>query len=437
MDKNRLTAFEALLKIEQEGAYSNLAVANAIREYRPDNEAFVRNLVYGVLQQKILIDYWLDAFVKSGVRKVKPRARVLLRMGLYQIEFMDSVPDYAAVSETVQLSRKKCPGFSGLINGVLRSCLRETEKRALPDPEKDPAAHLSVKYSYSRDLTELWLGRFGQKRAEALMAAGNQTPPLTICVNTLKITADKLSDILEETGFSVRKPEVDGMPPEQAEAVKAHALFVSGNGVMDTEEFHNGLFYVQDISSMRAVAALSPHPGQRILDVCAAPGGKSLFASLLMEDEGLIQSCDIYDHKLRLIKNTAARLGIHRIQTVNQDASELYPEFSECADAVIVDVPCSGLGVVRRKPEIKWKMTKDSIQELPLLQYRILDNAAQYVRKNGRLLYSTCTISKEENEELADRFLKTHSDFTKVAECQLFPDTDDSDGFYFCIMEKK
>ena len=437
MDKNRLTAFEALLKIEQEEAYSNLAVADAIREYRPDNEAFVRNLVYGVLQQKILIDYWLDAFVKSGVRKVKPRARVLLRMGLYQIEFMDSVPDYAAVSETVQLSRKKCPGLSGLINGVLRSCLREPERRTLPNREIDPAAYLSVKYSYSRDLSELWLGRFGQNRAETLMAAGNQIPPLTICVNTLKITADALSDSLSGKGFFIRKPELNGMSPEQAEAVKSHALYVNGNGLMDTKEFHDGLFYVQDISSMRAVTALSPQPGQRILDVCAAPGGKSLFASLLMKDQGKIQSCDIYDHKLRLIEKTAARLGIHQIETVNQDASMFYDEFSESADAVIVDVPCSGLGVVRRKPEIKWKMTKDSIRVLSKLQYRILDNSAQYVRKKGRLLYSTCTISKEENEEIVDRFLKMHYDFTKVTENQLFPDTDGSDGFYYCVLERQ
>lgn len=437
MDNNRLAAFEALLKVEQEGAWSNLAVGNAIREVHPDNEAFVRNLVYGVLQQKILIDYQLDGLVKSGVRKVKARARILLRMGIYQIEFMDSVPDYAAVSETVRLSRKKCPGLSGLINGVLRSYLREPAKRDLPGRKNNPAEYLSVKYSCSRELAELWLNRFGTDRTESLLSVGNEAPPLTICVNSLKTTPDVLSGVLAAKGFTVRVPDTTVMPVEQAKAVKAHALYVSGNGIMDTEEFHEGLFTVQDISSMRAVAALSPQPGQRILDICAAPGGKSIFTALLMKDRGEILSGDIYEHKLRLIDQSVERLGIHVVKTKMQDASAFEEELMESADAVIADVPCSGLGVIRRRPEIKWKMTGETIRELVLVQRGILENASRYVRKNGKLLYSTCTISREENEEMTARFMRTHPDFSKVTEQQLFPDTDHSDGFYFCVMKRR
>ena len=436
MDNNRLAAFEALLKIEQEGAYSNLAVAKAIRKYHPDKEIFVRNLVYGVLQQKILIDYRLDALVKTGMRKVKTRARVLLRMGVYQIDFMDSVPDYAAVSETVRLSRKKAPGLSGLINGVLRAYLREPEKRDLPDREKKPAEYLSVKYSYGRELTDLWLGRFGFHRTESLMAAGNVAPPLTICVNTLKTTSSELSDLLASKGYYVSTPETAGMPEQQAEAVRTHALYVSGSGIMDTEEFQKGLFSVQDISSIRAVAALSPCPGQRVIDVCAAPGGKSVFSSYLMENRGKILSCDIYDHKLLLIDEAAKRLGIGIIKTVKTDASVCAEAYLESADAVIADVPCSGLGVIRRKPEIKWKPTESVIRELAALQYEILKNASRYVKKGGRIMYSTCTISKEENEDIVARFLERHPDYTIISEQQLFPDSDHSDGFYYCIMKR-
>ena len=436
MDRNRLAAYEALYKIEKEGAYSNLAVGRAISEYRPDNEAFVRNLVYGVLENRVLIDYRLDEFIKSGIRKVQLRARILLRMGIYQIDYMDSVPEYAAVSETVRISRKKCPGLSSLVNGVLRSYLRSPVKRALPDRQQDPAAYLSVRYSYHRELADLWIGLFGEDRAEALMAAGNRTPQLTVCVNTQKTTVEQLSDILKTEGFSVEYPISGRFPEEQEDAVKSHALYVRGGEVTATEAFRRGLFYIQDISSMRAVSALSPLPGQKIIDVCSAPGGKSVFAALLMKDQGKILSCDIYEHKLELIRNTLGRLGMQSIEVRKKDAAVFDPAYQESADAVIADVPCSGLGVIRRRPEIKLRMTMERIRELPSLQYSILDNASRYVKKGGRILYSTCTISEKENEEVVRKFLKSHEAYSMMVEKQLFPDLDGSDGFYFCVMRR-
>ena len=437
MDRNRLTAFEALLKTENEGAYSNLAVGQAIREFHPDNEAFVRNLVYGVLENRILLDYRLDGLIRSGIRKVKPRARILLRMGIYQIDFMDSIPDYAAVSETVALSRKKCSGLSSLINGVLRTYLRQSERRELPDREKDPAAYLSVRYSYNRELTDLWLRRFGEERTESLMEAGNRTPQLSVCTNTLKTTKKELTELLTAAGMSVRTPVTDGMPQAEADAVREHFLSVSGNGALDTEMFRRGLFYVQDLSSARAVAALAPQPGQTVLDVCAAPGGKSLFASLLMKNQGHILSCDVYEHKLELMKASMERLGIRCIQLKQQDATGYDARLEETADAVIADVPCSGLGVIRRRPEIKLRMTQDTIRSLSELQASILENAARYVRPGGKILYSTCTVSEQENEEIVRNFLRNNPGFSVVSEKQIFPDTDASDGFYFCVMQKE
>ena len=436
LDKNRLAAFEALLKIEKEDAFSNLAIGQAVREHRPDNEAFVRNLVYGVLENCIYLDYLLDGLIKSGIRKVKLRARILLRMGLYQIEFMDSVPDYAAVGETVALSRKKCPGLSSLVNGVLRSHLRSPEKRELPDRETDPASYLSVRYSYNRDITDLWLRRFGEKKAESLMAAGNTTPELSICANTLKISREALSGRLRTAGIRVSLPEINGIPSGQAEVLREHFLYAEGSGVLDTEAFHEGLFYVQDLSSARAVAALAPRPGEKVLDVCAAPGGKSVFASLMLKDRGEILSCDIYKHKLRLMEKTVERLGITSIRLKQQDASIFDPSLESFADAVIADVPCSGLGVIRRRPEIKLRITESRIRELSLLQYKILENASLYVGPQGRLLYSTCTISELENEEVVRKFLQENRGFSVLSERQILPDSDGSDGFYYCVLKR-
>lgn len=436
MDKNRLAAYEALLNIETDGAYSNLAAGKAVSEYRPDSEAFVRNLIYGVLENRILLDYRLDAFIRSGIRKVRPRARVLLRMGVYQLDFMDSVPDYAAVKETVDIARVKCPGLSRFINGVLRSYQRAAEKRALPDREKDPVSYCSVKYSYNREIAALWIRRFGLERAESLMAAGNETPPLTISVNTLKTTAGQLAERLSSKGFEVAVPDVGLMPEDEAGLVKKQVLFVSGSGLIESEEFENGLFYVQDISSVRAVAALSPEEGGLLIDVCSAPGGKSFAASLIMKNRGRILSCDMYDHKLSLIRQTAARLGTENIETVKKDAALFDPDLEEQADCVIADVPCSGLGVIRRRPEIKLRMTEKSIADLSVLQYQILENASRYVREKGRIMYSTCTVSEEENEKNIRKFLKKHQQFHILSERQLFPDEDHSDGFYYCIMER-
>ena len=429
MDINRRTAYAALFETEEKGAYSNIAVNNAVKKNHPDDEAFVRNLVYGVLENQIYIDYMLDGLIRSGIKKVNPRARILLRMGAYQIEFMNSVPEYTAVDETVKLAKKLCRGLSGFINGVLRSYIRN-EKRPLPDRSADFSGWCSVKYSYSRDIADMWISMFGPERAEKLMAAGNTAPKLSICVNTLKTTSESLSEVLEEKGFEVSRPHTDDT------ALLEHVLFVKGSGLLNTDEFSRGLCYFQDMSSMEAVSSLAPEPGEKLIDICAAPGGKSFFSSMLMKNSGNIVTCDIYDHKLKLIEETASRLGIKIIKTMKNDGSKSRESFVGSADRVIADVPCSGLGVVRRRPEIKTRFNRKGLEELADLQLQILVSSAPYVKKHGKLIYSTCTISDMENERVKNKFLKKFPNFFVKNEKQLLFDIDETDGFYFCVFER-
>lgn len=432
MDINRKTAFEALLDIEVNGAYSNLAAASAIGQYYPDNEPFVRTLIYGVLENQIYLDYRLGGLVRSGMQKVRTQARILLRMGAYQIEFMNSVPDYAAINETVKMTRKLCRGLEGFVNGVLRAYARGGGAK-LPDPSEDAGRFLSLRYSYSEDITEMWLARFGQERTCSLMEAGNAVPDLTIRVNTLKCSPQQLAERLADSTVSlepVQVPEPYGIP------LQGTVFRAGGTGILGTDAFREGWFYVQDAASSAAVAALDPRPGDTLLDVCAAPGGKSFASAMLMEGKGKIFSCDIYEHKMELIRSTAEKLGIDIIEPVHRDARQPNPDFAELADCVIADVPCSGLGVVRRRPEMKRKTNRADMEKLPALQKDILEAAAVCVRPGGRLMYSTCTISEMENEQITKAFLKQHDEFRVLHEKQFFPDTDFCDGFYFCIMQK-
>ncbi len=432
MDRNRKTAYKALLEIETNGAYSNLAAASAIEAVHPDNEPFVRKLIYGVLENQIYIDHRLNQLVRSGLGKVRRQAVILLRLGAYQIEFLNSVPDYAAINECVKMARKYCRGLEGFVNGVLRAYARG-EGMNMPDPEKDLSSFLSVRYSFSKDIVEKWLQEFGPERTRSLLEAGNAVPELTVRVNTLKCSAEQLTERLKADGISLRPVLVPGIPGERLKDISRCA---EGSGLLHADAFRDGWFYVQDAASSAAVAALDPAPGQTLIDLCAAPGGKSFSAAMMMEDKGRIISCDIYDHKMELIRSSAARLGIGILKPELWDATEYNAAFAELADRVIADVPCSGLGVVRRRPEIKLKAEYSKIEELAVLQKRILNNAALYVKAGGRLMYSTCTISAEENGQVTGKFLEEHPEFCVLEEKQLLPDSDHCDGFYYCVMQK-
>ena len=424
MDNNRRTAYEVLMAVETEGAYSNIALNDAVKRRSPDDEAFVRTLVYGVIENQIYLDYKLSHFVRSGLKKVRPQALILMRMGAYQLEFLGGVPDYASISETVKIAKKVCRGLEGFINGVLRAYQRGSEGVPMPDEGKDPAGALAVRYSYTEDLAELGLRMFGRDEAERLMAAGNEAPPLTVRVNRLKTDAETLAEDLRSRGFGA-EIILDGM-----------ALELKGTGVLRDVTQESGLFSVQDVSSMEMIRALNPQPGETVLDVCAAPGGKSLAAAEWMENRGRVISCDVYDHKLKLIEKAAERLGVTILETQKNDGTVRNENFVEIADKVIVDAPCSGLGVVRRKPEIKLRIKRKDMEKLAEVQLKILENSAGYLRENGTLIYSTCTVSDIENRGVIDRFLKKNKNFSIVLEKQLLPYIDSSDGFYFCALQR-
>lgn len=422
MDSGRRTAFQILLEVEEEKAFSNLSSNKYIKQNNPENPAFVRELVYGVLANKLLLDYYLNLLIPSGIEKVKKREKTLLRMGLYQLKFMKNIPQYAAVNETVSLAKSLCRGREGFINGVLRGYIKKQGELQLPCDDTDEI--LSVKYSFSPWIIKMWKKQYGQGSTIKLMEASNSRPVLCIRVNLMKTTVEELSHLLSEKGMVVDKGRYSDI-----------VLYVSGSNILDLEEYKKGLFSIQDETSVLACQYLEPRPGDLVIDTCASPGGKTSAIGEMIDNRGKIISCDIYPHKLELIKKQADRLGITIIETKLLDGIKGDKALSGKADKVLVDAPCSGLGVIRKKPEIKYKEQKD-IQKLIKVQSDILNNASYYVKPNGVLLYSTCTINKDENDEQIEKFIKTHEDFEILYEKQFLP-TDGLDGFFICKMMKK
>ncbi len=418
-DLNRRTAYQTLLEIEKNEAYSNIELNHQIRQLKPDNPAFVRELVYGVLENKIFLDYTLSQLIPKGLKGVKKPIKVLLRMGLYQMVFMDSVPEYAAVNETVKLARKVAPGRDGFLNGVLRGYGKKKEHLILPDKETDLEDYFSVKYSFDPSIVKLWLSQYGAEETERLLANSNMRPVMSIRVNQMKTTTETLMQTLTDEGFDVKR----GM-------LSQRVLFVKGSGLLDTDSYSEGLFSVQDEASVLATEVLAPKPGDTVLDICAAPGGKTLAMAELMDGRGVIRAFDVYQHKLDLLQEEAARLGLSMIETAEQDGTVLNKALTDCADKVLVDGPCSGLGVIRRKPEIKFKPVIDEAKDLADKQLVILENACQYVKAGGDLVYSTCTINELENMGVVHRFLDGHDEFELVYHKQLLPGMDETDGFF-------
>ena len=423
MDLARKTAFEILFEIEKEDAYSNLTINRFLEKNKPENHAFVRELVYGVLENKILIDYYLDNLIPSGIKKVKKKEATLLRLGLYQLIFMDSVPDYAAVSETVNIAKRLVRGREGFINGVLRGYMKKGKDISLPSKEKEYKKYLTVKYSFPIWLIDKWEKELGKDSLEDLLIASNARPQLSIRVNLGKITREELKTYLVDKGFEV----TEGTFSERT-------LHVKGSGLLDDEKFREGYFSVQDEASTVAADQLGAKSGDVVIDVCAAPGGKTTAIAEMMDGKGKVYSCDIYDHKLQLIGALADRLGLEIVEPTLLDGTCGKTEWYDSADKVLADVPCSGLGVIRRKPEIKYKEITD-FAELVSIQKKILNNAAKYVKKGGTLVYSTCTINKDENELQVRAFLEENSEFELIRDKQFLP-TENIDGFYVCKMSR-
>ncbi|MBB6216953.1 16S rRNA (cytosine967-C5)-methyltransferase [Anaerosolibacter carboniphilus] len=439
----RKIALDILTDIDRNNAYSNIALNKHLRGKALDgrDQRFITELVYGTVENKIYLDYIIGQLSKTKIDKIHPSVMSILRLGLYQIIYLDKIPPSAAVDESVKLTKKVQMKASGFVNGLLRNYLRNRENIRIPNYNENPVAFLSVTYSHPEWLVEKWMKEFGAEFTEKLLQGNNAKPTLTARVNTLKIEKERLMDYLRTNHIEV----TEGKYVE--EAIKFENMY----GLEELEAFQKGYFQIQDESSMLVAHVLDPKPQEVVMDVCAAPGGKTTHIAQLMENRGTIIARDIHEHKLKLIDNTAKRLGITIIKTQCYNAKEIDETMIDKAHRVLVDAPCSGLGIIRRKPEIKYNKKPDDLKKITDLQLEILENASKYVIENGYLVYSTCTITNEENIGVIERFLSRNQSFVMVdvnpllpeslrgqeKYLQLYPHIDDMDGFFICRLQKR
>ncbi len=447
LDLPRETALKVLYEINKSGAYSNIALNKYLEGGELSNldKAFITELVYGTLKWRLSIDYIIDQFSSVKIKKLSPWILNILRLGVYQLVYMSKIPESAACNESVNLAKRYGHSASSrYVNAVLRNVARSRDKIGYPDKTSDLVAYLSIKYSHPDWMVKKWLERFGESFTEGLLRSNNDTAPLTVRVNTLKTSREELENSLRNEGFeSVTAKYVDS------------ALTINNpSSLARMEAFAKGLFQVQDESSMLVGKVLDPKPGEFVVDVCSAPGGKSTHIAELMENRGQVVARDIHEHKIKLINEAVQRLGIDIIKTEIFDASQQDKNLLGKADRVLVDAPCTGLGIIRRKPDIKWTRNTNDLNEIVKLQEKILSISSGYVKPGGVLVYSTCTIEPQENEELVKKFLKDNGDYylediselipdgltkdtAKDGYIQLYPNIDGIDGFFISRMRRR
>ncbi len=433
MQNIRKTVYLSLLSCEKNGRYSNLEADSVLKTDKVDEKdrGFYTALFYGVIERKITLDYQIAKLCEKPLNTLQQSVVILLRIGLYQLLYMNSVPDHAAINETVILAKETVnSGAVGFINGVLRSATRKlkdekgTVTLITPDRTRDICGYLSITYGYPRYLSKIWVNAYGEENAEKIMQAMNRPPRLSIRVNTLKISREKYLYLLDEAGYNA-------LPSEITE----DGITVSGGNVSSLPGYDVGYFFIQDDASAMAIRAFDAKEGETVIDTCACPGGKSFLTSIYMKNKGRIISSDIHENKLSLIESGKNRLGISIIETRCADASVFDSSLEEAADKVLCDVPCSGFGTIAKKPDLRHK-TKDSIAELPKLQLSILQASARYCKRGGYLMYSTCTLYPAENEENVRTFLALSPDFKLVNMVTNFPYESLSDGFFYAIFKR-
>ena len=435
----RETALRALAACRKDGAWSNSVLKEYTQQQRLDRRdaALAARLCYGVLQNQMLLDFYLKQYLSGRLRDLHPMVRDILHLGLYQLYWMDKIPASAAVNESVALAKKYCRSqrnAPGLVNAVLRSAIRGKDTRKEPDI-------LSVQYSHPQALLDVLADSVGKHRLEPMLRANNAIAPTVIQVNTLRTTTAQLLQLLEQEGVTAR---MHSWLPD--------CLVLTSTGNLEQlDTFQKGLFYVQNAAARLSVlcAQLPVQTGLQVLDCCAAPGGKSFAAAIATQGKGQIRSCDIYPHKTELIKKGAQRLGLDSVSVFCHDATVEEPQWLEKMDAVIADVPCSGYGIIRKKPDIRYK-DPASMAQLPALQMQILKQQAKYVRPGGVLLYSTCTLVRAENEGVVQAFLESRPDFylerlplpeplreDSTGMLMLVSGEYDTDGFFICRLRRK
>ncbi|MBQ7347399.1 MAG: 16S rRNA (cytosine(967)-C(5))-methyltransferase RsmB [Clostridia bacterium] len=425
MTNIRSIALTVLNKCTQAEQYSNIALDTALKRntLSPADRGLLTALVYGTLERLLTLDYWIAALSSRPVDDIDPETHNLLRIGLFQLAYLDRVPDHAAVNETVALAPKRTRGF---VNALLRAYLRANKQIPFPDIHNDPITYLSARYSFLPEICKTFVDIYGVERTESLLSAFCVQPPVTLRVNTLRTTRDHLFKTLVEQGFDAAV--ADECP---------HGIMISGNApVPALPGFSDGHFFVQDEASQLCVEALDAKAGMSVIDVCACPGSKSFGAAADMENRGRLVCCDLHKNKLSLVESGAARLGISIIETETRDARDPNPAWVGAFHRVLCDVPCSGFGVFAKKPELRYKDPTKSAA-LPDIQLAILENASTYLKAGGILVYSTCTLLPTENEENVNRFLQSHPAFSLLRERTLTPDVDGTDGFYFAVLQKQ
>ena len=442
-DTARGAAALVLRMVLDDGAYTNIALNQYLRGSRLSDldRRLATELVYGTVKALGTLDWYLAQCVTRPLDKVAPEILCILRMSAYQLLYMERIPASAACNEAVKLTRSVShEGSAKFVNGVLRGLLRKQAAGELSFPEEgeDDAGYLSLKYYHPRWLVKRWLGPWGREGTERLLAFDNSAAPVCLRVNTLVTTREQLLQALAEAGAQVHASawSADGIVCEKLPSL--HAL-------MAALPKH---FYIQDESSMLVAPLLAAAPGMRVLDLCSAPGGKTTHIAQLMQNKGEIIACDVHEHKLELIAENAKRLDITCIEPLLNDATVERSEWLGAFDRVLVDAPCSGMGVLRRRAEARWRKQRKDLKLFPPLQLAILEQAAKYVKDGGRMVYSTCTIEQSENHYLVEEFLTKHPEWQRVpfvhprtgaevAELQLLPQVDEIDGFYICVLERK
>jgi len=442
---SRSVALGVLQDVFVTKAYANIALSKRLNESRlsPLDRRLTTELVYGTIKACGTLDWILGHYIKKALSQTDPMVLNILRLGVYQLYFLDKIPSSAAVNESVNLAKKFAHQSStGFINAVLRSVLREPEKVRYPNLVKDPVRHIALREFHPEWLVRRWLDKLGVEETQALCRFNNETPPLTLRTQTLRISREELMEKMTNSGSEV---EPSLLAPE--------GILCRRMGDEPLRYLREGLCQAQDESSMLPARVLAPEPGELVLDACSAPGGKATHMAQLMQNKGAVIARDIHEHKLKLIDDAAARLGITIVKSELHDAALRDIQHEKTFDKVLLDAPCTGLGIIRRKPDIKWARETKDIESITALQKQLINIVSHTVKPGGILVYSTCTVLPEENEEMVNTFLKQNNEFEADAiipylpvelaahangcMLQLFPNRDGIDGFFIARIRRK
>jgi 16S rRNA (cytosine967-C5)-methyltransferase len=435
----RRAAFDILRRVETEGSYASVLLA-AINNLSREDRALAQELTLGVLRQQKTLDYFIERYTQRKIKKLDLPVVLALRLGLYQIRFLSRIPQSAAVNESVNLVKMaRKMSATGMVNAALRNAARHIEEKP-GETVKDKFERFSIEFSHAPWMLAHWAANFGEDEMQRLASANNQTPETTFRLNTLRAGS-------EET---IARLDAEGVKTRASKIAEGAYVIESGQASVLTPFVEEGLIYIQDEASQLVSLLLAPEQGQRILDMCAAPGSKTSHIAALTQNKAQIIACDIHAHRLETLIANCQRLGVTSVETIQLAAIEELPfAMAEKFDRVLIDAPCTGTGTLRRNPEIKWRLAIEDIKRLAEIQYVLLERGAQLLQTNGRLIYSTCSLEREENEEVVQKFLEANTEFQVVQagapnDCltaegfvRTFPHRQGTDGFFAAVIEKR